>query len=678
MLPALPVRLVHPAASAAAAPREWLVANGLGGYACGPLTGLPIRRYHGWLVAALPPPRGRTMLVNRVVETVHLADGGRFSLGAGQDDDAELEAFRLEGGLPHWRFRHGPCVVERALVMEHGRNVTHVRWRVLEGPCRKLALTPWLQARPHGAAVDAPLIRGRVRAEEGRLAVAFADFPAIHFRWHSPGGRATEADASTTLYYANEAEGGDPAEGPLWSPGHLACPLDLDHPAHLSVGIQAADEGDPWGGETRRRRHLLGRAHPALRRGVAAELVLAADSFVVEPRYRQGAGDDRAAARSIIAGYRWFADWGRDTMIALEGLTLLTGRADDARAIVEGFAAHLQDGLIPNMFPDGEARGQYNTADASLWFCHAVDRVHRHTGDDAFLRRMVPAAAEIVARHRQGTRFGIAQDPADGLLRQGEAGLQLTWMDAKAGDWVVTPRRGKAVEINALWYNALACLAGWQQRLAGDSAAAEAEAARVHASFNRRFWSDRLGYLRDVVDGEDGDDDSLRPNQLLAISLPHAALAPERWPLVLERVRARLLTPVGLRSLSPDHPDYHPRFEGDRCGRDGAYHQGTAWAWLIGPFVTAWLRAYPHDAVRAQAWLEGLAGQLDQFGLGSIGEVFDGAPPHRPRGCIAQAWSVGEWLRAHALCRSGGKGQWSRKANHWLNEGFLQGKGTIG
>lgn len=351
-----------------------------------------------------------------------------------------------------------------------------------------------------------------------------------------------------------------------------------------------------------------------------------------------------------MAGYHWFADWGRDTMIALEGLTLLTGRADEAKLILQGFAQHVRDGLIPNMFPDGHEDGLYNTADATLWFFHAVGRVVATTHDLDFLRAQLPVLTDIVGHHQAGTRFGIAMDPADGLLRQGEDGLQLTWMDAKVEDWVVTPRRGKAVEINALWYNAIALMAEWHTLLGLDANPYRALAARIRAAFNRRFWAESLGYLFDVVDGPGGDDGSLRPNQLFAISLPHAVLDPARWPMVMAALRDHLLSPVGMRSLSPDHPAYKPHFFGDRWARDGSYHQGTVWAWLICPFAEAWLKTHPDDADQVKADLHAMLPHLDQFGIGSIGEVFDAEPPHLPRGCISQAWSVAEWLRAWALC----------------------------
>jgi predicted glycogen debranching enzyme len=358
----------------------------------------------------------------------------------------------------------------------------------------------------------------------------------------------------------------------------------------------------------------------------------------------RAAGDE---VRSVIAGYHWFSDWGLDTMISLEGLTLATGRHLEAACILRTFAHYVRDGLIPNLFPEGDVAGLYHTADATLWFFHAVDRYVRATGDRATLRLLLPRLREIVARHLEGTRFGIGVDPADGLLRQGAPGSQLTWMDAKVDDWVVTPRRGKAVEVNALWYNALRLLEAWLREEKSESAAREldAHAERARVAFHRRFWYAPGAHLYDVIDGEHGDDPACRPNQLFALSLPHAILGAERWKPVLESVRERLLTPVGLRSLAPGHPEYKATYFGDLRARDAAYHQGTVWAWLIGPWIDAWLRVHPDDRGGARRFLEGFVPHLDEACVGSISEVFDADPPFTPRGCVAQAWSVAEVLR---------------------------------
>jgi predicted glycogen debranching enzyme len=355
--------------------------------------------------------------------------------------------------------------------------------------------------------------------------------------------------------------------------------------------------------------------------------------------------------RTVIAGYHWFTDWGRDTMISLEGLTLLTGREDEARRILRTFAGAMRDGLIPNLFPEGANEGLYHTADATLWFFHALDRYLAATSDRETLRELLPRLLDSAARHLAGTRFGIGVDPMDGLLRQGEHGYQLTWMDAKVDEWVVTPRRGKAVEINALWYNALRLLEGWvREEGTGSDLPLGELAAQTRRSFNQRFWYAEGGYLHDVVDGEGGGDDpALRPNQLLAFSLAHPVLDRERWAPVLQVVERELLTPVGLRSLAPGHPDFKPKYFGDLRARDAAYHQGTVWSWLIGPFLDCWRRLHPGEEATARQYLAGLVAHLDEACLGSVSEVFDAEPPFTPRGCIAQAWGVAELLRCWVM-----------------------------
>jgi predicted glycogen debranching enzyme len=396
---------------------------------------------------------------------------------------------------------------------------------------------------------------------------------------------------------------------------------------------------------------LLLLAHPAAQSGIGGELTLAADQFLITPAGRvEDAARARAAGdtvRTVIAGFHWFTDWGRDTMISLEGLTLTTGRHYEAGCILRTFAAHVRDGLIPNLFPEGSTHGLYHTADATLWFFHAVHRYVTLTKDRETLEFLLPTLRDIIDHHLRGTRFGIGMDPADGLLRQGADGYQLTWMDAKCGDWVVTPRRGKAVEINALWYNALRLLESWLRELKGnaDAAPMAEHAARAGHSFNQRFWFAKGGWLYDVVDGEKGDDASCRPNQLFAISLPNPVLDPAHWDAVLSVVRNRLLTPVGLRSLAPGEPEYCPRYYGDLRARDAAYHQGTVWGWLIGPYIDATLKLQPADRASARSLLQGLANHLGEACLGSVSEVFDAEAPFTPRGCCAQAWSVAEMLR---------------------------------
>jgi predicted glycogen debranching enzyme len=334
-------------------------------------------------------------------------------------------------------------------------------------------------------------------------------------------------------------------------------------------------------------------------------------------------------------------------MISLEGLTLTTGRFQEAAWILRTFAHYERDGLIPNMFPEGQNEGLYHTADATLWFFHALDRYLEITNDYETLKSLLPTLERIIKAHLQGTHFGIGVDSQDGLLRQGQEGYQLTWMDAKVGDWVVTPRRGKAVEINALWYNSLRLMETWLRRMESGNLTEQVRlhADKVYRSFNERFWNPVANCLFDIVDGERGNDSALRPNQVLAISLTHPVLEKDRWEPVMNTVRRELLTPVGLRSLAAGQPDFKSKYFGDLRSRDAAYHQGTVWAWLIGPFIDAWLRVYPQEREAAQEFLEGFIPHLNEGCVGSINEIFDAESPFLPRGCIAQAWSVAEVLR---------------------------------
>ncbi len=647
--------------------REWLVTNGLGGYASGTVSGALSRRYHGLLVAALPAPLGRMVLFNQLSEYLVLRDGSTIRLGFEEQPEPEvlrsslrhLVEFRLETGLPVWKFEVEGITLEKRLLMPYQQNTVYIHYRLISGPWPvRLELRPSIHFRTHESRVDEPLPGPYALSIIGdRYEISSTpEMPKLKMCLFGERSSFTFFGfTARELFYRQEAERGYEACGTLWTPGAFSTDLLPGRDTTLVASTEswrkalALKPEDVLRAETHRRRRLLDIAGGLT--GPTAELTLAADQFVISPAgrieesARANASGDQVG--TIIAGYHWFTDWGRDTMIGLEGLTLVTGRHREAGWILRTFAHYVRDGLIPNMFPEGKSHGLYHTADATLWFFHAVDRYLRMTRDRGTLRLILPSLRDIVARHRQGTRFGIGVDPVDGLLRQGEEGFQLTWMDAKVGDWVVTPRRGKAVEINALWYNALRLLEGWLLEEEGDSAAQPlAELAQqVKESFNRRFWYEQEGYLFDVVDGEAGDDPACRPNQIFAISLPHPMLEEEKWQPVLETVRQRLLTPVGLRSLAPGHPEYRARYFGDLHSRDAAYHQGTVWGWLIGPFIDAWLRVYPGEREAARAFLDGFVPHLQEGCIGSISEVFDAEPPFTPRGCIAQAWSVAEVLR---------------------------------
>jgi len=648
--------------------QEWLVTNGLGGYASGTVRGDITRRYHGLLIAALPNPLGRTMMLNALAERLRLPDrrvcyiGAEEVSGTSPEHLLHLSEFRLEAGLPVWRYEVQGFVLEKRLFLTYGQNTVWVSYHLLSGAgTLRLGLRPAIHFRSHDAPVSSTDPREYVlTVRDDRFEISAGDdLPSLRLQIHGPSSAFTfDRKQTGAIPYQTERSRGYEWQGDLWSPGYFRSDLSEGHVTTLAASTETWETIDcltpeaALHAELNRRRLLLAAAPPAMREGVGAEWVMAADQFLITPAGRR---EDAARARAqgdeirtVIAGYHWFTDWGRDTMISLEGLTLATGRSNEAGWILRTFAQYIRDGLIPNLFPEGNAEGLYHTADATLWYFHAIYRYLKYTDDRTTLRLLLPKLVDILQHHLRGTRFGIGMDPHDGLLRQGQHGYQLTWMDAKVGDWVVTPRRGKAVEINALWYNALRLLEEWLREEGSEIDARRLGelAARVHESFNTRFWNEGRGYLYDVVDAEGGgNDDACRPNQVLAISLDYPVLDRHLWKPVMDVVTERLLTPMGLRSLSPDHPDYKPKYYGDLRSRDAAYHQGTVWAWLIGPYIDAFLKLNPDQVAAARKLLEGLEPQLSEQCVGSISEVFDADAPYTPRGCVAQAWSVAEALR---------------------------------
>jgi predicted glycogen debranching enzyme len=645
---------------------EWLVTNGLGGYASGTVSGAVTRRYHGLLIAALPNPLGRMILLNALAERFRapsrkvIFTGPEALTGHSREETLAVSQFRLEAGLPVWRYESEKLIFEKRLIMPYRQNTVHVTYELLQGPgTLRLGLRPAVHFRSHDANVNTGDKQKYVLTVcDDRFEIsAGPDLPVLRMMMYGTSPAFTfDRKLTQSVSYRTEHSRGYEYCGSLWSPGYFR--IDLSEGARTTLvasaenwdTITALDPAQAIGAETERRRLLLSMAGAHAQEPTAAELVLAADQFLITPVGRpEDAARARASGdeiRTVIAGYHWFTDWGRDTMISLEGLTLVAGRKDEAAWILRTFAHYVRDGLIPNMFPEGEREGLYHTADATLWFFHAIHRYIEVTGDRGILRTILPTLIDIVHKHLQGTIFGIHVDPADGLLHQGQEGYQLTWMDAKVGDWVVTPRRGKAVEINALWYNALCLVQRWIGEH-GDPVPQEFcdAARRARESFNARFWNPELGYLYDVVDGENGDNDACRPNQILAIAADYPVLDEQFWHPVLKVVTDRLLTPVGLRSLAPGNPDFKAKYYGDLRSRDAAYHQGTVWPWLIGPYIDAWVKVNPGDPTRARPFLEGFVKQLDEACIGSISEIFDAEEPYTPRGCIAQAWSVAEVLR---------------------------------
>ena len=652
---------------AAALAHEWLVTNALGGFACATVSQANTRRYHGLLLAALRPPVDRVLMVAKADVTVRYGDE-RFELATNEYDDGtltprgfeHLSAFRLEDGLPVWTYTLADAVLEQRVWMANARNTTYVSFQLRHATqAMELTVLPLCTYRDYHSQSQGGWSLDVQAEKRGCRILAFPG--ARPYRLLTDRGEFSErADWYWRFYHRMEAERGLDAREDLFRPGVFTLRLE---PGGAATLIATAEDASPelpalsLDNEVRRRRELVhdlpGETPEWVRR-----LTLAADQFIVT-RGSQGAGPE---GKTVIAGYPWFSDWGRDTMIALPGLTLATGRTAEAASILRTFAGHVSQGMLPNRFPDNGEDAEYNTADATLWYFHAIQAYLQDSGDESLLEELYPVLKEIIHWHRRGTRYSIHVDPSDGLLHVGEAGTQLTWMDAKVGDWVITPRVGKPVEINALWHYALVRMTQWAQRLSDAESTLYATMAReVAQSFERTFWFEKGAYLYDVVDTPEGAPDetgrrvdaSLRPNQILAVSLGTDLVRIERARSIVDTCSRELLTPVGLRSLSPRDPRYASAYSGGPRDRDAVYHQGTVWSWLLGPFALAHHRVYG-DVPHALALLNGLAAHLDEGCLGSVSEIFDGAAPHRPRGCFAQAWSVSETLRAwHALARTG-------------------------
>ncbi len=633
---------------AISARREWLVTNGIGGYAAGTIAGVLARRYHGLLLAALSPPLGRTLLLARVDETA-THNGRTYPLFANRwrEDQVEagglhhLERFRLEGTTPVWTFAFGDALVEKRVWMQYGSNTTYIHYHV----CRSsTALVLDIKTMVNYRDYHGNTCAGDWRMDIAGIAhgLQVSAFPgAVPFYLLSKGAESGRHHQWYRNYFLDmEACRGLAASEDHLCGGHFHAVLQEGQSMSLVASTEAAPNLDGVAALAEQRL----REESLMERGgftsaPLERLLLAADQFVV-----RRSAPDLPGGHTIIAGYPWFGDWGRDTMISLPGLTLSTGRSDIAANILRTFARFVDRGMLPNRFPDNGETPAYNTVDATLWYFEAIRAYCAATDDEVLLRDLFPALEEIVAWHHRGTRHNIRVDSADGLLSCGEAGSQLTWMDAKVGDRVVTPRRGKPVEVNALWYNALCTMAEFARRLGAGAEPYEVWARQAGAGF-ARFWNRETGYCYDLVDGPQGDDPALRPNQLLAVSLPHSPLAPEHQRAVVDACARHLLTSHGLRSLAPEDPAYRGSYGGDQSQRDTAYHQGSVWAWLIGPFVSAHLRVYA-DPEQARSFLRPLIHHLAAAGVGSISEIFDGDPPFAPRGCPAQGWSVAEVLRA--------------------------------
>jgi predicted glycogen debranching enzyme len=623
------------------ASREWLETNGIGGYALSSISGANTRRYHGLLVAATKPPLGRTVLLSKLEETLLVGDE-QFDLSTNQYPGTihpqgfrHIKSFRLDP-FPVWTCEAGGVILEKRVFMVHGENTIVCRWSKVSRTDARLIIRPLVAFRDHHHLNTAPP-EGRFDVKSGEDFITIEQSGQLISLSHN----AVQADVAGRWYfdleYAIEMERGFEFRENLFSPCAMEFDLAEDACVIASTQTQTASSAAKLErAEVKRRAKLVAAAKA--KTPFHRHLVLAADQFVV----------DRGKGKSVIAGYPWFSDWGRDTMIALPGLTLATNRPEIAKDILAEFARHISNGMLPNRFPDEGETPDYNTVDATLWFFEAVRAYIEKTGDYGFARELYPKLAEIVDAHIAGTRFDIRVD-TDGLLLAGDGPHNLTWMDAKIGESVVTPRFGKAVEIQALWYNALLIMAGLAQRFEKGERVRQLRsmAATARDSFNGQFWNADGECLYDVVNGGEADS-SIRPNQIIAVSLPHSMLETTRARKVVEKVAAELLTPRGLRSLAPGDSQYTSIYSGPPNERDGAYHQGTVWAWLIGPYITAFRRVHAKDK-KAEKYVAGLLdafeGHMKEACVGQVSEIFDAQSPHYPRGACAQAWSVGELLR---------------------------------
>ncbi|MEW6143418.1 MAG: amylo-alpha-1,6-glucosidase [Thermodesulfobacteriota bacterium] len=646
--------------------REWLVTNGIGGFASGTIAGLLTRRYHGLLIAALNPPLGRNLLVTKLDETAIYEDKN-YPLSSNRWADGtvdpagyiNIERFYLDGGIPTWDFACADALIEKRIWMAQGSNTTYIRYE-LKRASRPLVLSmkAFVNYRDYHGSTHAGGWKMKVEKAGNGIRVTAYDGAQTFYILSDKA----EAEPAGDWYYGfslvlEEYRGLDHVEDHLHA-ANLSCTLREGESFTITLSTSESPELDgsrTLGARKGYEDQIDQRFRSTFKKNGKEinpdmkQLVLAADQFIVSRPSEQDKD-----GKSVIAGYHWFGDWGRDTMISIPGLTIATGRPEIARSIIKTFSAYVDQGMLPNRFPDAGEKPEYNTVDATLWYFEAIRSYVEETKDAAFLEELYPVLESIIDWHIKGTRYNIKVDPKDGLLHAGQEGVQLTWMDAKVGDWVVTPRIGKPVEVNALWYNALLSMTKFARLLKKPYIKYESSAAAALKGFSR-FWNYESGCCYDVIDGPAGSDPSLRPNQLFAVSLPESPLATEKQKKVVEACALSLLTSHGLKSLSPDHPDYKGHYGGGPASRDGAYHQGTVWGFLLGHFALAHLRVYG-DTDKARGFLIPMFAQIRSHGVGSLSEIFDGDAPMTPRGCIAQAWTVAELIRASTeIERKGGK-----------------------
>jgi predicted glycogen debranching enzyme len=641
----------------AAIAREWLVTNGIGGFASGTIAGAMTRRYHGLLIAALHPPVGRTQLVAGFDEIVHYA-GSEYPLATHQWSGGtvdpkgfvNIESFHLEGMAPVWTYALADLLLEKRVIMRPGENTTYVQYSLVRGRASiEIEVKALVNYRDYHSCTHAGDWQMQIDPVENGVAIqAFAGATPVYLKCAGATCEPRHEWYRNCFLSVEKDRGLDDTEDLLFA-ALFRAKIEVGATVNFVVTTEAAPELD--GGKTRKRiaaqqTELLERWEAATRvpaegwPGWLPQCAVAANQFIVKRNL-----PDQVEGRSIIAGYHWFGDWGRDVMISLPGLTLATGRHDVARQILRAYARYVDGGMLPNNFPDAGGKPEYNTVDAALWYFEAIRQYFSATQDTATLTELFPVLAGMIDAHVTGTRYNIHVDAADGLLYAGGPGVQLTWMDAKVGDWVVTPRTGKPVEVNALWINALETLAGFARLLGKASGGYEKLSAKARKNF-QKFWNADRECCFDVIDAPGvGNDPALRPNQIFGVSLPVSPLTEEQQKAVVDICAQHLLTSYGMRSLGPREPEYRGQYSGGPRDRDAAYHQGTVWGWLLGPFVLAHLRVY-QSREQALRFLEPLGISVHMYGLGTLGEIFEGDAPFTPHGCIAQAWTVGEMLRA--------------------------------
>lgn len=640
--------------------KEWVLTNGIGGYAGSSVTGAHSRKHHGYLIASLHPPVERYVILSKINECFHRStETYDFTTRQYEDETGAtaytnglkyLKDFSYDG-LVHFHYEAAGFSMTKSLAFEHGHNTIAIAYDIDNaGEAGMLTLTPLFNYRVHHEASTMESLKFTTTRDESEIRLTPSDNEALTIRLFAGNGTIidspvayethmqlqkeldVESDAIDTNYTPYQIQFAIPAHSRRKL--SIVCSIETDYCTDAFLTMDKELE----------RFHAL-EATAGYTDELASTLVVAADHFLA---YRTSTGLD-----TVLAGLPWFTDWGRDTMIALTGLTLATKRYQETKDILTTFASYVHNGMVPNMFPDEGADPLYNTADASMWYFYAVDKYLSYTGSDAdyaFIEQTIyPKLQEIIAAYEHGTGFSIYMEE-DGLIHAGSGLDQVTWMDVRVGDWVATPRHGKPVEINALWYNALRVMEKLALRF-GNIDAAHYAALAKHAkeSFNREFWNEEAQCLYDVVDGTTGDA-TIRPNQIYAVCLPYGMLDCEKEKKIVDKVYDVLYAGTGLRSLSPDDPQYHPHYEGCLDKRDHAYHQGTSWGFLLGGFLTAYVHVYgtsPEVIAKADAMLDPIRAHLYEGCIGSIAEIFDGDAPHTSRGCYAQAWSVGETLRAY-------------------------------